>query len=887
MQGTVPSAGVLDLRHLDLDQGETVLHAGWQLHWQQLLEPSDFASGRVGPSIPAGTGKWSRYTWQGRKLPDTGCGTYRLALLVDTARVHSLAFSAREVGSAYRLWVDGTLLMENGVPAAVRDRERPQSTYALGEVPVRSPRVELVLQTSNFHNQFGGIGYTVRCGSLRHLRGDLLNAVIFQSMFLGIFLLIAVLWSATWIAHREERGFLWFALFCFAWAVIQLGDSGSEMRLATLLWSDFPFELGGRLVDAAYGLMFPLWYLFLYRQHPYRVVRWCIAVAGVLSLLNLLAAAFLTMDRMDAILRLSFLVTLLMRPISAGVLIHAAWRRRPGAALLLAGQLGFTGATLCDILSAIQVIHLPYMSSFGVMTLILAMALSLARRTATTHRSNEGLLEQLQSRNQELERLSRVKDDFLANTSHELRTPLHGIMGIAEVGLSLPGEQQSVEAPEHFRIIRSSARRLARLVDDLLDVSRLRQADLVLHPVPTAVAPLVQQVAEHFRSAVDLKGIALVQQLDPKALVVQADPDRLEQILFNLVGNAVKFTVAGSITIVALQEGDEVRFEVRDTGSGIAVADQERVFEAFEQGKGVHGGTGLGLAISRHLVELHGARLELRSREGEGTTFAFRLPQAAGAVASEEPSRKVIPADPDEPVVAFPESPKEGAVTVLAVDDEPLNLRILRSHLQARGFRVVCLESGEGIEEVVEREAPALVLLDVMMPGEDGFSVCRRLRGRWGVSELPVLFVTARTRMEDLELGFGAGGNDYLVKPFLRQELLARVELHVRQKQDADRRESPAGQISRVMRLALALWEKSTGKVAVDLAQASDLWTVQVDGNGWRRAQTLEKYLDASKVPRNPRWKTVEATVRYVLEEAGSPAGPEVAALKEWLATRV
>ena len=212
--------------------------------------------------------------------------------------------------------------------------------------------------------------------------------------------------------------------------------------------------------------------------------------------------------------------------------------------------------------------------------------------------------------------------------------------------------------------------------------------------------------------------------------------------------------------------------------------------------------------------------------------------------------------------------PRGAGTVILAVDDEPVNLRILRNHLGPCGYRVVCAEDGNGILERVEREKPALVLLDVMMPGRDGFDVCAEIRTRHSASELPVIFVTARNRMDDLLRGYSAGGDDYVLKPFLREELLARVDLHLRPKTFAGPPLEESALAGEIMQAVLHLWEELTQGNQVDFAERSGLWNVQVNPNGWRRTQTLDRYLDPGKRPRQPRWGKIQASARYVLELA-------------------
>ena len=417
------------------------------------------------------------------------------------------------------------------------------------------------------------------------------------------------------------------------------------------------------------------------------------------------------------------------------------------------------------------------------------MALALLGGVVGYARHQQRRVEREQAVSQRLRELDRLKDEFLANTSHELRTPLYGIIGLAE------RMRDSKEAmPPSFRdllgSIVASGHRLQRLVGNLLDFSRLEQDQLELVRRPLNLKTVVGTVLARLRPLADDKQLALVQELPDDLPSVEADEHRLEEILLNLVGNAIKFTESGEVSVSARLREARVEVEVRDTGRGIASEDHERIFGVFEQADGSTmrraGGTGLGLAVSRHLVELHGGELSVRSRLGEGATFSFTLPKAE--IGAELPP--VVPppspggglaravSRPTESGPAAADTEKVDKGRILVVDDEPVNRLILRQQLELYGYEV--REAVDGLQALERLEDVDLVLLDVMMPRMTGFEACRKLRERFHPTELPVIFVTAKDRPEDLTEGFDAGGNDYLGKPIGMAELVARVQSHLK-----------------------------------------------------------------------------------------------------------
>jgi len=408
-----------------------------------------------------------------------------------------------------------------------------------------------------------------------------------------------------------------------------------------------------------------------------------------------------------------------------------------------------------------------------------------------------------------LRRMDRLKDEFLANTSHELRTPLQGIIGLAESMLDGAAGRLGEVADRNLSMIASSGKRLATLVNDILDFSKMKNHELVLRKRAVDLRVAVDVVMRLSAPLAQVKSIELVNEIDSSVPSVLADEDRLQQILHNLIGNAVKFTESGTVRVNAINEGERIRVQIIDTGPGIAVEDQERIFESFEQVEDSatreHGGTGLGLAVSRDLVQLHGSNIKLVSRIGEGSTFSFTLQATAAQDAEEAHPVMRESVGPEWPAVnaAAPAAshgmltavadaapPHEGRasdtgnganrIRILVVDDEPVNQQVMQNHLVLQHYDVVQAENGMRALELLARgEKIDLILLDVMMPKLSGFEVCREIRKTRLPTQLPIVMVTARNQTEDLKLGLQVGANDYITKPVAKGELLARIKTHL------------------------------------------------------------------------------------------------------------
>ncbi|MBI5478244.1 MAG: response regulator [Deltaproteobacteria bacterium] len=420
-------------------------------------------------------------------------------------------------------------------------------------------------------------------------------------------------------------------------------------------------------------------------------------------------------------------------------------------------------------------------------------------RTAELQRTTAELRQSLVR----LEQLGRVKDEFVANVSHELRTPLTLILGPLE---DLAAGRAKRHTPETLETMYRHALRLDGMINDLLELARLQAGQLRLMVGEVEVAALLGEVVERHRPLADRKGIALTLAA-PAPLPICADARRLEFAFTNLLANALKFTPGGgAVGVLARSAGDEVAIEVADTGPGIPPEVQDQVFSRFARfdppGAAGAAGAGIGLALVKELVELHGGRVGLASAVGHGATFTVSLPRSGPSTAALTAPAVDIPgpaaAEPRPVgdrlvapgacagVVATPAAAEDsdrahpaGTPLVLVVEDHD-DMRAYVGRVLRQRYRVAEAAHGAAALAFLATTRPDAILSDVMMPGMNGYELCRQVKAGPATRIVPVVLITARHDVRWAVEGFESGADDYLVKPFSSEELLARLDVHLR-----------------------------------------------------------------------------------------------------------
>ncbi len=630
-----------------------------------------------------------------------------------------------------------------------------------------------------------------------HFAGKTGKDLIMFGIYAGILMVMIVFNIMTYFTVRS-RSYIFVILYIISFLFFEIALGGIGFQY---FWSDYP--LWNRIsflvfVGLAFGFISTFTRSFLETATHQPKLDKALGVISALCFICSLGLFFIKYTVMIKVLSMIAFVTLIFM-LTAGFKAFFL-KYRAARFYVLAFSFLFIGAS-AFILMIFGIIPSNYIAlkSYKIGIALQALFLSLAlfdKMTILTKEKESAQNEAIKNNNlalANLEKSNKLKDEFLSNISHELRTPLTGIIGLTENLTATTSQKLDFEEIYTLKTIQYSANRLANLVNDLLDFSSMRTKQISLIKKGISVSQNVQLVLNAFRPLIKNKNFKLYSKISADCPLIFADENRFQQIVYNLVDNAVKFTESGTIKVDAAVANNMIYVSVSDTGIGIDDEKKKAIFEPFTQGDGSvsrkYGGTGIGLTITKHLVELHGGKISFETKKGKGTVFHFTIPifdgKAEEFVKAEIHHGSFVRLTEEKETVTKQEikitpNSADKRFHVLIVDDEKVNLMVVSNHLSRENyFTDTALNGEEALEKIFSGIKYDLIILDVMMPGLSGFDVCRKIRTQFDMTKLPVIFLTAKTETSDLKEGFDAGGNDFLSKPFQKDELLARAKTHI------------------------------------------------------------------------------------------------------------
>ncbi|MBR31647.1 MAG: hypothetical protein CMN77_10035 [Spirochaetaceae bacterium] len=739
--------------------------------------------------------------WNGQKLndesriPGLGHGTFLLRYTgLKSDDMNRLAFRMKDALTAYRIYLysEGQVtgpVMSNGVVGTSEDTSVPQHLPLVSPLPSRMSSGWIVLQVANYHDSIGGAIYPLILGTEKDLLSQRETKRARDFLVLGVLLLMSLYHLGLFSQRPEDRASLWFAVFN---ATIALRMLLTEKYIQG--WFPEPdvsaFEW---MMKFDYGTAFlavPVFFAFLQSVFPWKISQilmkpaWILA--GVFSLILIFPQRVYSSY---AIYYFGWALVLALVML-AGISM-AIKRKELGAGSSFAGLIALLAGGINDTLLADGLITSTYLLPYAFIFFVTAQSYILVRRFSHAFHTAEHLSEHLQlevakqtreleEQNRRLSDVTRQRTLFFQNISHELRTPLTLIFGLLESISQGDYGPISEKFKRPVASMQKNARQLLRLINQLLDLSRIEAGQITLHLEAVNLSRMLSEMTESYHEMARRKGINLLTSIAPEVFTL-GDPEKLEKVFYNLMSNAMKFTPAGGEVTVELQKHEQkLRVSILDTGPGIDEADRNRIFQRFFQGEGLRSrfqeGTGIGLAIVREFIDLHDGQLELESTPGEGSKFSVTLE----ALELEEPT------SPDSQVSSLYRGDSESEYLdhqdlseiekhrprILVVEDSE-DMRNFIAHVLGHRYEILLAEDGAQGLELARKHSPDLLLSDVMMPVLDGPALISEIKSDPSLRSIPCALLSARLEIDSDDV---EQADFYLAKPFQPSELRQAVE---------------------------------------------------------------------------------------------------------------
>ncbi len=747
--------GVADLRHHDFSDQKVILKGDWGFYWKQLIAPDSVYSDLQFAAFPV---RWNELKYEGKVLPAVGYASYSLTLLLPE-NSGNLAIDMPDVYTAYRVYLNGRLLGANGSPDSIPERAVPRWERKILAIPAGLDSVHLVLHVANYWHSKGGPYKPVAIGQLETLLSNRRLDNAFDLVLFGCLLMGGLFFLGLYSFGRHDKVILFFALFCLTYAYRIVGTHNYVLHQ---LLPDLSWHIAVRLEYFSLFASVTFFCFYTLRLYPVEtntaIMRVMVGFNIALSALVIVTPPSIFTKTINPFLVLMFAFTFY----SFWVYIQAYRNKRLGSGYALWS----TAVVLCVVL----LINFQYFGIimpdkavifFGYILFFFLQSLILSYRFA----------EQLDGARRDAENALRVKSEFLSTMSHEIRTPLNSVIGMTHILLK---DKPRADQQEQLNVLLFAARNLLSIVNDILDYNKIEAGKITFEAIPVDVSGLTRNIFLGLRSQGDEKSLEMQLELGLKEeYKLLTDPTRLSQVLVNLLHNAIKFTRHGKVLLRVgkIEEIDNrilLRFEVIDTGIGIAPEKQQLIFERFTQADSStsrsFGGTGLGLSIARRILELQGSKLQLDSEPDKGSRFFFDLWMAKSK------ENIVLNTTANQDLL---EEEQQGKplkdVNILLVEDNALNVMVAKAFLQRWGAQIEVATNGQEAIDQLDANKHQLVLMDLHMPVMDGYEATRQLRARG--ESLPIIALTASLPKEVESDAFKAGLDAVVVKPFNPDDL--------------------------------------------------------------------------------------------------------------------
>lgn len=780
-EASVIDKGSVQLTDQMLEKNQLVSLAGvWDFYPELFLSeynPKYYSGDKRYVAVPGG---WVNIADNGNKFSSNGFGTYHLKIINKSDYQDLQIYLPSSMIEAYTLYVDGVKKACVGKIGRSFTDSQPQYDSLIVDLP-NTEEMDILIQVSSYHFNIGGIRRSILLGASTSIQNigkyNFIKDVLVVGILLGFFLYF----SFNMIMNKRNRN-IYLCLIYASLTAIMYTVTSNEMVIMDL-FPQISFRLqdimqymlaisGGTVLILMINEMFP-------DVGNIKIKKICVFKTIILVTMNVL----LERQLITQFINLFSLITTVEFLYGIFMLCKASIRNKTEAFPLLFGTALLMSTISYDVMYVSMVIYSSYglMTSVGIAVFIMAFAIVAAIQ-------QERAFKEIETLSNELIVLNQVKDSFLANTSHELKTPINSIIAITKA--IQKNKYIDHEIRELVDFMEESGVRLKFLISDLLDYSAIHSGNITMNMGRIFVNGIINHVVNELKELAAQKNINILLELSEEKLEIFADKYRFMQVLYNLIGNAIKFTDSGGrISIATCRKQKEIFIHIRDNGRGIHPEYIDKIFQSFEQGNiealKKNEGLGLGLSISSEIIAKHKGRITVESELDVGSVFTITIPEAqkndcedievVDSLDDTYTYKIMNPIVSDRNRLYIKGSKKE---TIVIVDDYYVNLVAVASILKEDGYTIKGFtDAGEGLTEAMSNSEVITVLVDYMMPNLSGIEYCCAVREKKNLIDLPILVLTARTQMTSLIQSFESGANDFLFKPFEPEELRSRVRM--------------------------------------------------------------------------------------------------------------
>ncbi len=744
----ISERGVLDLSNYNFNNSKPLtLEGDWQFFWNELLPPETPL--RSVPELVPMPHLWNNY----EELGSFGYATYRLKILLPD-NYPKLAIHMPDVYTSYALYIDDELISRNGTVATSKEEYSPFWLPLTVPLNLDDQReIDITLQIANFEHSKGGIKDPLTLGSQEQLTKDHQTELGYNFLLTGSLVMAALFFFALFFFGRDEMTILYFALFCLAYSYRVIGTDSYSIHF---LLTDLPWVVTTKIEYLSLYLSSAFFGLYIKHLYPEEGIKYVMDAFNIIFAIFSIGCIVLPTFYFTSTINLFFVVLCFYVTYSILVMVRAKLNNRPGSNFAFASVILLLFIFIFDSLDYFVILEEMLVISFiSYIAFFFLQSLTLSYQFSNT----------LKVAKEEAESASIAKTHFLSTMGHELRTPLNAVIGFSELLLESKSEK---EKTDYAKTIKKSGENLLSIINNILDFTKLESSDVELDYSATHIPTMLAETVKVLGSLTDPKKVKLSFRFDDSLSdYIETDEARLKQVLINLIGNAIKFTDEGEISVQvttteSISEKNQILFIVKDTGIGVPESKMNLLFDRFSQINAdrnrKYGGTGLGLAISKRLIEGLGGRIWVQSKEGTGTTFYF-------TITPRPVSKKLIAEIESKKTKLVGEQPREN-ISILIVEDNPINQKVAQKVLERLGFNSDIASNGfEAVEKVQQKEYN-LVLMDMEMPEMDGIEATEHIIKLGAKASNPVIIaITANVSAEDRARCFEAGMRDFISKP--------------------------------------------------------------------------------------------------------------------------